>query len=764
MFLLSAFGLLAQPQQSYRLIETINIAQKLGFRFPSTFNLSSIAIDEQQGKAFVSSQTSAQFPVLEIDSMRHAGFLAAPFPPMGDDVRMLANAAQKLLYIYSTAPRHDSLRTIIAVNTQTQQVAGTFNYRYTVNDLALERASNRLFVADNSVVRILNGTTLQQEDTVQLGFPIGSVALDSTHGRFFVSSREVYMYQMRIAIFSLTKPYAPLKTLYIPSSIELPKMFIDSAWNRMIIAGTTNARVLQLGTSVVVKHISFGGTFPFAMYSPSAERLLVANEAGYGGAGEGGSYGKLLSIGSVKDLRDSLRLGMRVTGLALDEKRGVLAAVAEQQATVQFFQTATLKPLSEKPSIDLAYSFDDMTVSPDGTIVYITNRYGAKNRLISYAFAEKEMIELPTGTWTTALAVDSLRGRLFGLAQQENTLYLFSTVTNTFLGKVPMFGYKEMRSQALAGLTLDKTRQRLYVSMPEHKTVAGVDLSSAATDKAIKVLGYSFSPQEASNGGLQAVVIPETNKMCVLRTAQKQLNIYNLTNNTLVDSVNLANKWTSQMDAWQDKLLTYDAVGKQVFVGSIAVDADKHRIESHSLVGASRFLGYNPKQTSLFGISKEERAIMLHEFSPQTLAPLASRMLYTTNEVLAPLAHFDSRRNQLLLLDRESGLLRRFDIHTLAAAPISKADTALTTLSIFPNPVVSQATVRFGVRTKEKVKLTVLDSQGREIAVLAENLYEPGTHTITLKVESDAYSTQTYIVHLKSPSMNYSKPIQVQRQ
>lgn len=753
----------AQGQQSYRLIETVSIPQKIGFQYAPTSRPFSIAIDEIQGRAFVSSLEDSQFPIIDLDSVRHAGFLPMPISPQGIGFQMLTNPAKNLVYLYPSSDDEDTVKTLFAINTLTKQRVTTGTYQYSIKDIALHRALNLLFVADKSIIRILNASTLQQEDSISPGFVIGGIALDSTHQRLFVSAKDLHWYQMRLASYSLTKPYTPLKTLSIPMPIPMSKIFLDSSWNRMILVGETHARVLQLGTTVVMKHLAFNNRYPFALYSPSTERLLVANTDGYGASGEGGNFGKILALGCVKDTRDSGRLGMNVTGIALDERRACVVAVSSQQASVQVYNLANLRP-ADKYAVDLGYMFDDMALASEGGGIIVTNRYGSSNRLISYNFGEPDISWLPTGTWTTSLAIDSARGRMFALAQQENMIYLYSSITNAFLGKVPIFGYKEMRTNALAGITLDKARQKLYVTMPEHKTVASIDLSSAATDRALKVLGYSFADEEAANGGLQTVYVPEANKLYILRTAQRQLNVYNLNNFTLVDSISLGTKWTVPMQSWTERMLHYDPTSKFVFAGSIAIDVTKNRIESHSLAGASRFLGYNAKQTSLFGISKSGSSIMLHEFNPQTFAPLASRVLFTSNEEFSPIVQFDSRRNQLCALERKSGLFRRFDVNTLVPAVAVKTDTALTTLSIYPNPVVNQAIVRFGVRTKEKVKLTVLDSQGREVAILTETDYEPGTHTITLKVEGDKYSSQTYFVQLKSPTMYYNKPIQVQRQ
>ncbi|TAE25377.1 MAG: hypothetical protein EAZ92_12230 [Candidatus Kapaibacterium sp.] len=761
----SATLLAQEASYNYRLIETINVLDKFHLPSSSTPKPCSIGIDAVRGLAYISSQQSQQFPVINIDSVQQQGFLNVPFTPNGDELALLVNPYQNVLYLYTARAERDSLKTLSAINIKTQQLITTATYRVGIQDIALERSGKRLFLADDNILRVFDAATLRPLDTLVLGFSIGGIALDSTNKRIFLTSRDVQHYQQRLVSYSFMPPYTLLKTSNISTSVALPKMFLDTNWNRMLIVGTQNARVLQLGTNVTVKHIAFGGTYQHAVYSPAVERLFVASENGASAQGDGGNYGKMLAIGSVKDIRDSVRLGMRVTALALDESRGRLLTVAEQQGAVQFYQTSSLKSPQSPPSVDITRSFDDIAVSPDGATVFVSNRYGAKSRVFAYTFVSQEAVEMPSGAWTTALVVDSARSRLFGLAQQENMIYIFSTVTNSYIGKTPIFGYKELRSDALSAFSFDRTKQKLYITMPENKVAIDIDLFSATTEKALKVLGYTFSPHEITQGALQIAFLPETNKLCVLRTQQKMLNIYNLINNTLTDSINLAAKWTPAMDVWSEKLLFYHPLDKILFVGGIALDVENRRSEPRIIPNMSRILGMNAKQTTLFGIAKQENALVLQECNPQTLAVSSSRILFSSKETLAPLVHFDTKRNHLLTLERASGLLRRYDVNSLStAAPIvQKPDTTLTTLSIYPNPIISQATVRFGVRMKEKVKLTVVDTQGREVAVLTEAEYEPGTHTITLKIENDNYAAATYFVHLKSPTMNYNKIIHVQQ-
>jgi DNA-binding beta-propeller fold protein YncE len=485
------------------------------------------------------------------------------------------------------------------------------------------------------------------------------------------------------------------------------------------------------------------------------------NDNGYAAQGEHGYFGKLLSLGFIDETRDSIRLGLKPASMALDETHARLAIASEQQATVFWYDMNTLKP---DATSELAFHFDDLALSPDGQTLYLANHLGKSQRLLLYSFVGQEIVDIPTGTWTTTFAVDSARSRIFALSHQENAIYILSTFSHSIIGKTPIFGYKEQRGDALSTMLLDKARQKMYVAMPEHKSIAVLDLGSSATEKSLKIWGYTAGAGESGVGKIQIALAPDVNKLYVLRTTQKRLNVYNLNTSVLIDSLNLAPHWTPPMSLWAENLLAYDAVAKRIYVGAIAVDCNTNRISSHSLPTAARFLGYNSKETILYSITQAGATLIAQEHDPQTLAITASRVLYNTSEPISPLVYLDSRRNQLHLLDRLEGVLHRFDVKNLVGAAAANNDAeAAVTLTVFPNPVNSQATVRFGVKRREKVRLAVYDNIGREVSILTDGEYEPGTHTITLKIESAAYTTQNYTLQLKSPSMSYTKAIQVQR-
>lgn len=752
---------LSAQSQSYRLIETIKIGQKLGQRFQPTLQPCAIGIDEQRHHAYLASAISSTFPILDLDSAKQIGVFAPPFPPNGKRLSILVNPVSGLLYFFSTDIPHDSLKILYAVNPTQNVVVTTCTYTTGVQDIALHHRQNRLYLADGSVLRIFDGTTLEQKDTVPMPFVIGCIALDSLHDRLYTVAKDPTGGQGRFMMHTLTSPYTPIKTLTFSSTAPILRAFVDTNWNRFLLATPTQVQILQLGSNAPVKNVPFNGTYSHFAYAPSNERFYAMNDNGYAAHGEHGQFGKLLSLGFIDETRDSIRLGLKPSGLALDETRARLAVVAEQQSTVFWYDMNTLK---SDMTTEMAYHFDDLTLAPDGMTMYLANHLGKSQRLWLYSFIGQELNDVPTGTWTTTFATDSARGRIFALAHQENAVYILSTFTNTAVGKSPIFGFKEQRSEALSTMCLDRIKQKMYVAMPEYKTIAVLDLASSATEKSLKIWGYNFGPNEIGIGKIQIAFAPAVNKLYVLRTNQKRLNIYNLNTSVLIDSLNLAHHWTSAMNLWAENLLTYDAVGKRIFVGGVGVDCNTNRLSGQVLSGAARFLGYNNKETILYSITQSGTALSVQEHDPQTLAVTALRPLYNTSEAISPLVYLDSRRNQLHLLDRLEGVLHRYDVKNLAGATLAKADgEAAVTLSVFPNPVNSQATVRFGVKRKEKVRIAVFDSAGREVSVLTESEYEAGTHTITLKIESASFTTQNYTLQLKSPTMSYTKVFQVSK-
>jgi hypothetical protein len=71
-------------------------------------------------------------------------------------------------------------------------------------------------------------------------------------------------------------------------------------------------------------------------------------------------------------------------------------------------------------------------------------------------------------------------------------------------------------------------------------------------------------------------------------------------------------------------------------------------------------------------------------------------------------------------------------------------------LQAYPNPFNSGTILRFSVTRREHVSLTTFDVQGREVAIIADRAYEPGSYSIPF--DTRALPSGIYFARLQSSS------------
>jgi hypothetical protein len=86
--------------------------------------------------------------------------------------------------------------------------------------------------------------------------------------------------------------------------------------------------------------------------------------------------------------------------------------------------------------------------------------------------------------------------------------------------------------------------------------------------------------------------------------------------------------------------------------------------------------------------------------------------------------------------------------------------------NVYPNPFNPQTTVAFSVSRAQRVRVSVFDLTGREVAVLADHLYRPGTYTVDWdgRDTSDrAVASGSYLVRLNATEREESRKITLVR-
>ena len=760
----------AQTQaQTYRLVEATDIDARKERARHNFFYPAACSFDQTSRRLYVASSFHPYIQTLESEDslgyFRQYNRIPLPLPQEGfaGRIQLIPNRQTGHVYAVLTPDKSqasDSAAKAIHCTAPFRGVISSFFYKNAVTDIAVYGAKNRLFVANGSSIRILDAASLEQLDTLSVSFPIGFLALDSLNDKLYILGKTPIKGKLSFAIRGLSPPFAAVRAYAFPS-VESPiGAFIDTVWNRFLIALPSQLRIVHLGGNALIRTINLHGAYSQSWYSSANERFYALNPTGYAAHGERGNFGKLLAIGLVDDSRDSARVGQKSADLIVDESRERVGIVAEQESTLRWYDWTTLK---ETGCIEFARQFDDMTTSPDGQNLFISEYLGAQGRLWSYNLAAQTKTLIDSTIRLCNLVADSARGRVFGLAHQENAIYIISTFTNAIIGKSPLWGLREQRGDALSAMCMDRNRQYVYAALPEHKIIAVHDIAASSMMKPLKFFPQKEVPNKRGLGSVQIAVAPELDKLYALHLHERRLSVYNVKNFTLTKSHSLADKWIPPMTLWGENLLAYDDAGKRLFVGPLEFDCLSGRFTGKSLSGAARFVGYNAKGSTLYALGQIGANLFAQEHDPETLALKAVRNLHLNPDPAPPLFSFDARKGYLHILHRHSGSFFRYDTKSLVGVEIAAKEPEMIALTMFPNPVNNQATIRFGVQQRERVHLAIYDLAGKEILTLTDEEYEAGTHTIILKVQMSGLTTQSYTLRLKSPSMSHSQDFQVQR-
>ena len=103
---------------------------------------------------------------------------------------------------------------------------------------------------------------------------------------------------------------------------------------------------------------------------------------------------------------------------------------------------------------------------------------------------------------------------------------------------------------------------------------------------------------------------------------------------------------------------------------------------------------------------------------------------------------------------------------TFTTATTGVDDTPVTAFalgSIAPNPIASRARFRISIPEAAPIRLSLLDLQGREVAVLADGVYAPGRHTIEWARSSGRIASGMYFARYRTPVGSFTRRVVLAR-
>jgi hypothetical protein len=100
----------------------------------------------------------------------------------------------------------------------------------------------------------------------------------------------------------------------------------------------------------------------------------------------------------------------------------------------------------------------------------------------------------------------------------------------------------------------------------------------------------------------------------------------------------------------------------------------------------------------------------------------------------------------------------------VSSSPAPEAVSALT--GSYPNPFNPATHISFAVEQEDRVTLTVFDITGRRVAILADQTFEPGIHTVTWKGRDESgreVPSGTYLVQMEAAGSGDTRKVMLVR-
>ena len=717
--------------QSYKLLERTEIHSKLGVQFPNALKLFDIAVDDWRGIAYNSPIMTKEYPMIDLNESKQVGTVHAPYTDAYNLAWLSVNPVNGLLYTYLAEAQSPDM---YAIDPPSAQVAGQYHFLSPPAGMCVDTKRNRLFVGEGPLIRVLNGWTLEPLDSVAVGFPVGGLAIDSATQKLYVSAKNIDAAKNeKIKIYDISSgKLVSAGQMQVFSTVPLGKMFVDPARDRIILLGVDSAKIVRLSNGAILRSLAFIGSNA-SCYSRNQQRLFLTDENGYAAEGQHGEYGKLWIYDLLTDKIDSIKLGLKPSRMGLDDRRNRLVFAMQHQTTIDLYDTQTLTMVQ---SVDVGESVEDIAPSPDGKLLYLSDRLGEGNMITIYNLQTKTAHQMLTGNWSVAVAVDPTLERLFILQHYESSVHVVSTKTGATEKTITLSGVKEARTDALSNFHLSTATQKLIVCIPEYETVAAINTQTLAVEKIWKVEGYHWTENDKAVGHVQAVIAHDANRLFVLRMKDKKVNVYNLSTYAFIDSLNLTSKWSSKMSDFANSLMTYDSEQKKVYIGPIVIDPVTNTIAPQTLPSGVRWFGYNPAKTVMYSLGIENNSVTVFEHDPANRQVKATRALYPF-VFGSPVFYHEASRNELIIAEFQFATLRRYDLNTLATAiettPPSRAAKQVMLHQNYPNPFtasIEPTTIRFNIPEAGWTDLRLCDTYGRAVAVLFHDFADAGEHIV----------------------------------
>ncbi len=743
--LLMVSGLLtAQPLEPTR---TFDLNAMRGNPFPNALKLFDVAVDNWRGLSYSSPIMTRNYPVIDINAGKEVKTVEAPFTTKFEIVSLDVNPVNGFLIMKP----NDLNKRLIILDPKSGNTVSTFDNPAgkPFAGLVVDARENRVFITDGSpLIRVMDGETFTQVDSIVAGIPCGGLAIDSLRQELIVASRQPVGGKTMVRTFSLSDSYRELRSLSYPATEPFGRVYVDDlVTHHLALVGTHKVMLLD-DKGILYRTVEIAGGVQDVDICARASTLFIVDGRGFSEEGEHGETGKIHWIDLKSGGQDSLRAGQHVKHFAVYQREAKLvlnSAHSNHVVIIDCFSKAV------EARVDVGESAESLALNADGTTLYIADRLGDENGIARVGLSDNRLMMLRSGNWPVMIAYDAGLRALFSIDHLQSSLSVFDEGEVLPSDTIDIPGVPEARTDALSHLYLEPTTHTLLVCIPEAETWALVDGNTRAVTRTGNVDGYTYGDY-GGVGYLQGVIAADVENFFILRLAEKMLNIYDLRDGTFLQEVNLKTLPWKRMQNTLGDLLWYDSVDKILYIGPTPFDVRTRRLSSFIMPGSSRIIGRTRDNRYLVGLQVDDSVrVVLHETRNKRIARIASLYPFWYG---TPVVLFDRERDRLFTAEFQFAIVREYNLAGITSVRRDQPSPSFELESPYPQPVDrgQVATVDMTLESRgsyEPVALEVLDVLGRSVKVVAAE--SDGTGFFRVRIPTRDLAPGIYFYRLKAP-------------
>ncbi len=748
------------PQDSYKLLNKINMHNLSANNFQNCLKTQSVALNPLTKKVYIAGILSNSAAILDLETGTIVGSI--PLPKDGFQLMsLMCDPSINRLFAYTQSPTGSAPTTLYSIDLNTLSVTGTYSFGVNVNSLILNKVQHRIYCTFNNKTLInINALNINDKQEVMLSFNGLGGNVSETGDTLYLASTNAGG-SARYSVYYLPD-FRFIKDMGVKHNSalgELGEVTVVPKENRVIMTGKLIQKIGNLkGDSL--GFFNWNGSYStdemhMSEYDPVSKKIFYTIKAGYEQQGIGGRFSKLIVIDPVnlKQYKTKVGLGSSQLLVSQNPHRLVLTHMEDGNVWVMDLDQMTLQGdtviFKNTKIVDVATSVENLVYDTKGGDFYISNRLG-NNSLNKYNYSQGKLEAVFAGNWPVNVQIDQKLNRLFAYSHFESSFYVFDLPNLTSPRKIRIPEVPEAREDKLDDMVIDTLTQQLYVVNPEKGSISILNTKTLALLPTVFIPSFVSSDEYAGPHSLQLAYSITPNRLYCMDIVASKLYEFDRGNNfVLLKTVDLTGKVSKTKMTSNWRSVNYITQLNLLALGNNLYDPNTSLI-SKTAGAADVYVAASTSRNKLyFGKFETNRAVKILEYNTSPFGLLREKTLYTDGFYEPTLLYIPSKE-WLVLGDMISSNLRIFDLAVDAPVGIKVENEQIPNdyilLENYPNPFNPETTIRYSIPRGGEVSITVHNSLGETIRRINEKYQSAGEHEI--KFDARGLSSGIYFCRI----------------